>query len=323
MRVAMFCDTPVYGGGGGIYSHCCSLKSILEEMGIQVDLYSNISYSKIWLLKIYHLKEIKALLKKNDYDYFHVHGFMTLLPWQILNLKKNKKLGAKIVYSPHFHPFYTLRHPKISKIFFVLFSKYVLKNVDKIIASNSEDNVLFLKYNKNCYQIPHWINISEKFFQEKSIEKKNKPQILFVGRNDDNKNLKQLYVLPKDKYNVVCVTNIKPERDDFVFKTNLSYSELIDEYIKSDLLVVSSKYESFSLVALESLCCSTPVLLSDRVRIIDYIKESSGVNVYEFNNDADFLEKVESSVSQCVDFSFVKEFFSTEKAMSRYSKVFN
>lgn len=93
--------------------------------------------------------------------------------------------------------------------------------------------------------------------------------VLFVGRNDTNKGIEHLYSLP-DNYRVHCVCKGTVKRNDFILHQNLGDAELACLYRQASVVVVPSRYEAFSLVALEALQYHTPVVISERVRIGDY-----------------------------------------------------
>ena len=264
IKIALFCDPPVYGGGGGVYSYCVSLKQMLEDSGdFSVTLFSDFKYKNICGLNIFSMDNIKEKLLEENFDFIHITGFMTFLPYQIFSLVKKNNINIPIIYTPHAHPFKTLKHPFRNKIFYFCFIHKIIKKSYRVICNNNLDYNYFIKLNKNLKKIVLWYTIQPDI----STIKKEYKRILFVGRNDANKRLDFLYCLPKDKYKVVCITNKKPERDDFIYLHDLSKEELINEYKKSDLLVVPSKYESFSLVTLESMCVGTPVLLSVELNI--------------------------------------------------------
>lgn len=319
IKIALFCDPPVYGGGGGVYSYCISLKQMLEESGdFSVTLFSDFKYKNICGLNIFSMDTIKEKILEGKFDFIHINGFMTFLPYQLYFLLKRNKINIPIIYTPHAHPFYTLRHPNRNKLFYYCFNNKVIKQSYKVICNNNEDYSFFSKKNKEARKIVEWYTI-----EPENIDiPKNFKRILFVGRNDSNKRLDFLYCLPKGKYEVVCITNKKPERDDFLYLHDLSKEELINEYKKSDLLVVPSKYESFSLVTLESMCVGTPVLLSDRCRIIDWLGETSGYSVFRYDDKDDFLSKIDKTMKQKIDTEYLKKVFSKESALTQYREIY-
>ena len=87
--------------------------------------------------------------------------------------------------------------------------------------------------------------------------------LLVVG---DGYNIKQYKKMVKEK---------KLEDKVLFFGRSNNIDQLVDLYNLSICTVVPSEFESFSLVALESMSCSTPVIMSDvagaRKRIVDRV----------------------------------------------------
>ena len=103
---------------------------------------------------------------------------------------------------------------------------------------------------------------------------------------------------------------------------NIPFDELCSLYAKAALLVVPSRYEAFSYVALEALSYGTPVLLSDRVRIADYLENVEGVSVFTYHDYKDFVEKVKKSTDLVVNDCEVKRLFSGENIKEKYMSLF-
>ena len=320
IKIAFFCDTPKTFGG--IVSHCNSLKNLLERNGeFKVSVFSNLP-CKRWFnsFPVYDKTAIKTALLSEDFDIIHIHGFISVIPKTIFSCINELKMKKPLVYTPHAHPFYTLNHPFRNRLFFHFRVKPILKFAQAIISINKEDFAFFRKYNDFVITIPHWSNKFVQRTEQKRINEKN--MILFVGRNDANKNLKSLYALPQEKYEVVCVTNIKPEREDFIFKYRISDEELNSLYQRAALTVVPSRYEAFSYAALDSLCAGVPVLLSDRVRIADFLHGVSGITVYEYDKPEQFVKKIDEAMGKSVDIEKVRKIFSAESAFESYSALY-
>jgi len=320
IRVAVFFDKP-RNPNAGIKSHCERMAALLNSSGeFQVSLHSDIGGVYIKALRKYvygprALRTIHDILTRQMPDYVEVNGFMTALPAAVIRAARKKKIP--VVYQPHMHPFYTLNHPALGRAAFALFLKPLLKQVDKIVTINNEEYAFFKKYNERCCLIPHWIT------HPVSDKRTRKPQsLLFVGRNDANKNLAFLYNLPERVYTVTCVTNKKPERDDFIYLNNVDDAALAALYDQASLVVVPSRYEAFSLVAMEALSHGTPVLVSDRVRIADYLTGVSGCTVFRCNDAADFLAKIDTAQGAAVDLEKAARLFSGESALEKYRAVF-
>ena len=305
----------------GIKVYCENLASILNE----TNEFSACSFDgfeqfpvKFFGKPIYKLESIEKYISDINPDYINVNGFMSLLPIQVIHIARKKKIP--VIYTPHMHPFYTLNRPILGKISFLFFLKPVLKYLDKIIVINNEEYTFFMKYNQKCYLIPHWIN-KPYLPQDKNTHKQN--NLLFVGHNDPNKNLYFLYNLAKDRFIINCVSNQRPEREDFILHKNISNEELEVLYDNAALVIVPSRYEAFSFVALEALSHGTPVLISDRVRIADHLGGVSGFVVFKYNDIADFQNKLEIALQSKVDIKKIANVFSKEKAINNYKKVFH
>jgi glycosyltransferase involved in cell wall biosynthesis len=316
LDIAVFFDTP--RESGGIKTHCENLRNLLNSSQLfRVSLYSEFKQFRITFFKkkIYQIKSIETIITSNHIDYINVHGFMTILPVIVISIARKRNIP--VIYEPHMHPFNTLNRPLAGKIFFMILLKPLLKYCDKILTINREEYKFFRKYNKNCHLIPHWI---DRPYLPKNIHKEN--NLLFVGRNDPNKNLKFLYNLPKYTYTVTCVTDKRPIRDDFIFCKNIDDVELNLLYDFASLVIVPSRYEAFSFVALEALTHGTPILISDRVRISDYLNNISGCTIFKYNDIQDFLDKLPVALKTSVDISNVTHIFSAETALKSYKQIY-
>jgi len=135
---------------------------------------------------------------------------------------------------------------------------------------------------------------------------------LFVGRIEPLKGIDRLltvvaHVRKKEKVHLVVVggydesqaemerlTNLAQElnvQDSVTFAGMVEHEELPQYYCAADVCVIPSHYESFGLVALESLACGTPVVAT-RVGGIDSLI-SQGENGYVVDgNPIDLADKV-------------------------------
>ena len=111
-------------------------------------------------------------------------------------------------------------------------------------------------------------------------------------------------------------------RDDFHQHVNIQDSELAKLYAEASLVVVPSKYEAFSYAALEALTHGTPVVMSERVRIADYLHGIHGVQIFQYGNYDDFLKKIESTIGNSVDKELVCNTFSPENIREKYRSLY-
>ena len=267
----------------------------------------------------YYYKRHELRMAISKADIIHVNGYTAMGTLQAIVLAY--KMGKKIVYSAHWHPFRFLHFPLYSKIvFYVLFRPLIHRYVETVITINNEDTAFFKKIHPHVKQIPHWFdfNLPTQFAPRK------RNMILFIGRlNDPVKGLEYLTHLKEGKYDIHCVgEGIMPTRSDFHQHVNISNKALAELYIQASLVVIPSKYEAFSYVALEALFCGTPVLMSDKVRIADYLSGCSGYEIFHYGNYKEFTEKVETTIGQPVDISTTKDTFSQSHIKKLYSNIY-
>lgn len=304
---------------GGIERHC---RNILEMF----DGHNSIHISALHkeLIPYYFLRPINKIIFNSralelairDCDIVHIHGFASLIVPQ--SIKIAHELNKKIIYTAHFHPFYTLNNPLLGRIFFYSFLKRKLRYVDRIITINNDDTSFFKKYNSNISLIPNWITGIP------HVEAPKQEQfILFVGRNTSNKGIEYLNEIPRNKYHINCVTDSERNlRSDIIVHKNIDDVTLSTLYAKASLLVAPSRYEAFSYVVLEALERGTPVLISDRVRIADHLKGIDGVTIFRYEDKTDFIKKLDQAMKRKVDIEKIKFIFSPIEIKKKLTSLY-
>lgn len=269
---------------GGVERHCYNIQQFFkEDTDIKLEILSkdDISHRNIKKINkiIFSFRELKQKITASHANTVHIHGFASLVVFQaILAAIILKK---RIIYTPHFHPFHTLENPKSGKVFFYLLLKPVLKKIDTIICINGEDSSFFRHYHDNVITIPNWLNDAPALSEIIDCKgSQNNQMILFVGRADNNKGIDYLDKLSDSKYEVHCVTKGQIQ-DNFIYHRMISEETLSKLYYQAKLVIIPSRYEAFSYVALEALSHGTQILVSDRVRILDHLPESSNM-VHKF-----------------------------------------
>ena len=148
--------------------------------------------------------------------------------------------------------------------------------IEHFKANEKKIKIIYPGVDKNKFHSINKIHYNEK-------NRRFKLDLLFVGRNESIKgldvlinSLRNISKNYKWRLNVVGGEYIDSEliaiknklgADKFSnsinFIPSVSHTKLYEYYDRSDLLVVPSYYESFGLVALESMACSTPVIASN------------------------------------------------------------
>ena len=272
--------------------------------------------------RLYHFSYKEDVLRPylEEADIIHINGYTDQGTIDAIRLAH--QMNKKIVYTAHWHPFSCLGHPMLGKLFFYCKLKKTIENyVDVITTINNEDTAFFRSFHSKVVQIPHWCNITE---TNEQVER-NPQMILFVGRiNDQVKGFEQLLAVPEGAYNIHCVGkgDLPVKRKDITQHVNIPDYELMKLYKEASLLVIPSKYEAFSFAAVEALSQGTPVVMSDRVRIADYLNNIAGYAVYHYGDSSDFIKKITSTIGKNVDTEKVRETFNPEKITQTYKTLY-
>jgi len=286
---------------GGIANHIYNVGKTLEKQGIKI-VYLNaqeLSDISIFNKKIVFKRTLRKYFESILPDVVHIHGFSSFFVNVCLSVSKKILPNAKLVYTPHYHPFSYHTHPLLATLFFHAFLKKSLENIDALIALTQTEQAFFEQYiNVDKIQIiPNGINIPLSVKVKKKPKKNN---LLFIGRDDHNKRLdfllNQKDIFRERAIHCNIVTDQKKLSDEvFSYYSNLSESQLEDLYRNCAVLVIPSKYEAFSIVALEAMAWGTPILISDRVQIKSYLLDKGKFNkIFRYDDASDFIEKLES-----------------------------
>lgn len=300
MKVLMISDFSIENNGG-IETHIKNLGgSLAKKYGATVDFLAGDSLPgfKFFGKNVRLTSELKRRIDHFRPDVVHIHGFASMFVYQSLLLCLRTKY--KVVYTPHYHPFNSLKRPFVGKLFFKFFQSNVIKNANAIIALTSSEEVFFkdIEPTGEVYVVPNGAHLDPVNRERGSRER----SLLFVGRNDHNKRLdfllNQKEFFNEEQIVLHIVTNKELKNSPpFYFYTNLSRGDLDSLYRRVSGVTIPSKYEAFSLVALEALSNSAWVLASDQVQIKDYFASNPYFTSFIYNDTGDFQAKVRKMLS--------------------------
>jgi glycosyltransferase involved in cell wall biosynthesis len=308
---------------GGIERHCYNIINLFRgDKEIVIDVLSKKNVKHFYLKTgrkiVFSQKDLCEKIEMFLPDIVHIHGFASFAVVQAINC--SVRLKKKVIYTAHFHPFYTLDNPFLGKLFFYFFLFPALKKINAMITINKEDSSFFRKYVKYITMVPHWIDNT---IYISNVVKNNK-LVLFIGRAEPNKGLEHLYMLSKIKYEIHCVSNGEFERTDFILHKNILDDELYQLYSQASVVVIPSRYEAFSYVALESLLMGTPIVISNRVRIADYLNDfvGQGIEIFPFGDFRAFNIAVEKAIKQKVDVNSISNIFDKEQIKNKLFAIY-
>ena len=321
IKVLQICPDPI-GKVNGIGTYCHALTSLFvghDRLTVLPPLDCSFKETKL-LNNLFDWRQLYTKMKQSDADIVHINGYTSFNVFQSFLIAS--LLKKKIVYTPHWHPYTTLRRPLFGKISFMVFIRPFLKRVKAIITLNMDDTAYFASMGDKVHRIPHWnrFHVSKELL---SIPKQDN-MILFIGRfNAGNKGFDYLFHLPEGKYDIHCVgRGTVAKRSDMTLHTGIPTEELMQLYAKASLVVIPSKYEAFSYVALEALSMNTPVLMSDRVRIADYVKDYRGVDIFRYGDYNAFVSHVASHIGTQVDREGILSVFSPDTIREQYAHLY-
>jgi len=233
------------------------------------------------------LEEADLILIKNE--------IAEMIFFWLLNIKnENKHL---MIFSSLEYPFAESFRSKIHNfIYLSKFYKFLIKKIGKVIISNQEDEKYFIETieidKRNLNSIPYGLN-ENYFAKPNEIKSVNGFKILFVGRMEEQKGiiyLKQIIEnINKDKklknvsFTIVgggpleeIPRQLAEKYSNVEYKGQLSPEEVRKFYLRSDLVIIPSKWETFSYVCLEAQACGCPVVAFNVPGPADIIQNQSG-----------------------------------------------
>jgi glycosyltransferase involved in cell wall biosynthesis len=301
MRIGLV--TPIYPGIGGVERFSQYLKKVFPNM----EIFSHSGKSRFWFLSEEKMafslgSKIKKEHKKKPFDIVFANG---MFGWNLGRIPSinvfhgGYKMLAENCFKGKDRMKYFLANSIHSR-----FEKKSSKN--KICVSVSENSRKDLEkyYDISSRVIPNCVDtevfkpMSKKKVREELGLPANKEIILFVGRLEYCKGFDVLQEIAKknsDKL-FLCVNPTKTEDEGNLFyRTCEDMNEMPKYYNAADRVVVSSRYESFSLVFLEALACNVPAFANTEIiptEIKGHVQPLSGINPNTKNRSTrEFIQK--------------------------------
>ncbi|HEC1215464.1 TPA: glycosyltransferase family 4 protein [Campylobacter jejuni] len=268
--------------GGGAERVVCNLANAFNELGYNVEILSfykseeNLAYKvhKNIQISFFHIVSRNKVFKKPFYKLYYKYYESYILK------QKYKDADIMIYNNCSQFPFFKNKNTKYIKLIHEIFKRYQLRNnfFDNLVILSFCELELWKKHHKNVSVIPNFIpNISKK---KSDLSQKN---ILSIGRMtlEDQKGFLRLIdiwkiVQKKEIYKdwtltIVGEGKLKKTIEQKIKEDKLENSiilkpftkEIEKEYLKASIYVMTSYFESFGMVLIESANYNIPSISFD------------------------------------------------------------
>lgn len=247
---------------------------------LKIHKLNNSLYSPKLLIQLY------KLVKQADVIHFHL--FPTLYWVVISHLLSNSK--AKLIYTEH-----STHNNRRGNFIFKVLDCIIYRRIDKIVCISKSTQVNLLNHLGDDFLVKsHIINngvnleriVSSVSYDRESLGLLENDVLLiqiasFREAKDQATVIKSLKYLPNN-YKILFIgigPLLEPSKElamkegvnDRIFF--LGHRTDVEKYIKlSNIVIVSSKYEGFGIVAVEGMACKKPVIASNVTGLSEVVK---------------------------------------------------
>ncbi|OEO25423.1 hypothetical protein AX279_13060 [Pseudomonas sp. J237] len=331
------------------------------DVGVSDDLRFQMACAQVELLTLpclfrrYYIPALKFKLISRavkSSDIVHLMGHWTLLNFLVFIAIRIHKKPYFVCPAGALPLFGRSKVIKTAYNFFV--GNNIIRSASGYIAITEHEKHQFESYgvdSRNVDVIPNGINLED--FRSNNVadlrdayQLGDKPFILFVGRLNPIKGpdlLLSAYLQLGEKvrnYNLVFAgpdgglqQDLLETIRDHQVQNNVFFVGYLDGDRKSDLfhaadfLVIPSRQEAMSIVALEAGACSTPILLTEECGFNEIESVGGGLVVSATVNDiatglSDMIERNNHSVMGQYLFDYVKENFTWDDVAMKIDRIY-
>ena len=264
--------------------------------------------------------EMKERVKKEimDFDVIHMHNFRSYQ--NVVVHHYAKKYGIPYVLQARGSVLPFFQKQRLKKIFDLFFGYRILKDATKVIALTRAEVEQYKKMGVDEDKIeivPNGIDLSEYDnlpkrgeFRKKYLIREDEKVILYLGRIHKIKGIDLLVeafsdlIKELDDIRLVIVgpddgflSSLKRQIEDLkigdriLFTGPLYERDKLKAYVDADVYVLPSIYETFPNTVLEACVCGTPVIVTDRCGIADFVDKVGSVVEYDKGQLRDAMTK--------------------------------
>ena len=296
--------------------------SVSEIDGIKVYYFTSLNNRLAWNHRLIFIPSILPRLRReiNSFDIVHLHSYYTFL--NIATYHYAKKHNIPYVLQAHGSVLPIFKKQRLKKFFNLFWGYRILKDASKIIALTKIEAEQYKEMGVDEDKIeivPNGIDLSEYEnlpkkgeFRKKYSIRDDEKMILYLGRIHKIKGIDLLVkafadlineldgvrlviVGPDDGFLSTLKRQIRDLKigDKILFTGPLYEMDKLKAYVDADVYVLPSVYEIFGITVLEACVCGTPVIVTDRCGIADFIDGRGGYVVeYEKDQLRDVIIKV-------------------------------
>jgi len=230
---------------------------------------------------------------------------------------------SKVIYVPCFHPWFSMRR----KFFAWLYEKFILKFFLRakfvICLSKYESDYLKKIYHKaNTYVFDYPVLVNHEIqdiFVDRNV-------ISFIGRDDLNKNLDQFLKIAQALNQITplsycVVSNTERQFPDFINHFRyLDDLDLLRLYEKTKAIIITSHWESLSLVGVEAIIQGSKVVCNQNVMLGNLVNEFPSLILNDYSSIDGVLSFLNIPVNQ-IELAQFRKRFSMQSFVSKFGHL--
>lgn len=268
--------------------------------------FRNISNYLRMTLKIANPPKLPFYLKKHiqEHDILHLHEHRTT--FAILASKQATKNNIPYIIQSHGSVLPLFQKEKWKTLFDKSWGNTILQNASCLLALTTEETQQYQKMgipSEKIKQINNGINLEEyqnlpspTIFREKYNISPDKIILLYLGRIHHIKGLHKLLQSLKElldkKYPVHLVivgsddgakNQLEQQAEKLKITPNITWTgpltgtAKLEAYTTSNIFILPSEYETFSISTLEAMACHKPVIISTHCQMKTWINKKYGL----------------------------------------------
>lgn len=313
------------------------------------NLNNNLAHSNLSLAPEMASKLNKSI---NNFDLIHLREYRTFQAIFVSHYARKKDIPY--ILQPHGSLLPIFEKKKMKKFFDIIIGQKILNNAKMVIALNSYESYQCQKMRVNRDKVrivPNPIdvtthhNIEAGSFKEKYGLNADEKIILYLGRIHKIKGIdllvkafsylineldlvKLVIVGPDDGFSDVLkrLINKYGIANDVLFTGPLYGNDKYEAYFDADVYVLPSRYEIFGNTILEASICGTPVIVTDRCGLSDFVNEVGSVVPYDEYALKDAIKKVlknDSSIKKEEILNILQNRFGLKKVVNNIEQIYD